>query len=470
MNEVDYPSLRFRRQWAILLPSDPVPELNWVRRPLTDGRILHVHEDAFFSEHLVGGMRVMVIGLAIQPDDAEADAWLRRVDGLASLEREVAGLCGQYVVVCSCGEGDFILTDPAAMCGVYYRDGRASSSPRLLPSIERDARIDREYPFQGTDDWYTGSYCPFVGVRFLLANHRLNVGSGEIRRFWSPACGERVDHREGVDECARIMRGTLERLVGRGRVMLSLTGGRDSRVNLAAARDLLDKITAFTLVSPAVKECDRQIPVELAGRFGFRHQVVEIPPSDPRLVDLYDEISGGMAIGARRGILSACLRVAGRDVIHLNGNLGAITKSFFWPNRNPESVTVDALMREFSTKAPTLREGVIEWLGSLPAGLPPAVVYNLMYLEQRGGRWMGPGENASSMFYGSCNLFNSRRLFEVVCGMDLECQYGGRLLGDFAESLWPEAAAHRYCRNTRNLSSFLPRKWKSTLKSWCGRH
>jgi hypothetical protein len=461
MDEILRSKIRFRRQWAILEQGDPIPEARWIRRQLGEGRWLFIHEDAVFSEYEVGGFKLYVIGIAVHPDDAGSSEWVGRVRDLQELEKEVINLCGQYAVIAASGSHTIVFTDPGAMHGIYFGDGRAASSPSLLPGLSRDARVDSNYTFQGTDDWYTGSLCPFINVRFLLANHCLDVSRGVVRRFWAPDCRLPLGREEGIFESAEIIRKTVARLPEFGRVLLSLTGGRDSRVNLAASRGCLDRIDAFTLVAPTVKACDQEIPRELAERFGFRYNQIGIPASDAELIQLYDEVSAGLAQGARRDILSACIKLESRDSIHLNGNLGAITKSFFWPGPNPGTVKVDALMREFTNKATVLREGVNEWLESLPEGLSPAVVYSLMYLEQRGGRWMSPGENASSLFYTPVTPFNSRLLFETICRMPLDCQYGGFLLNSIAHCLWPEVAAHRYCRNTRNLTSFLPRSLKS---------
>jgi hypothetical protein len=468
MDKILRSKLRFRRQWAILNNGDSIPEARWIRRQLEEERWLFIQEDAILSEYELSGLKIYVIGIAVHPDEPGSSAWVGRVRDLQGLEKEVINLCGQYAVIASLGSKTIVFTDPGAIHGIYFGDGRAASSPSLLPSLSRDGTVDREYTFHGTDDWYTGSVCPFTKVRFLLANHCLDVSRGVARRFWAPDCSLPLGREEGIFESAEIIRKTVARLPEFGRVLLSLTGGRDSRVNLAASRGCLDRIETFTLVSPTVKSCDREIPRELAEQFGFRHNQIRIPESDPELVQLYDEVSAGLAQGARRKILSACIKLEGRDSIHLNGNLGAITKSFFWPCRNPSAVKVDALMREFSNKAPVLRKGVNEWLESLPEGLSPAVVYSLMYLEQRGGRWMSPGENASSLFYTPVTPFNSRLLFETICRMPLDCQYGGFLLNSIAHRLWPEVAAHRYCRNTRNLTTFLPQPLKSKFRDLLG--
>lgn len=468
MDETLRSKLRFRRQWAILKNGDSIPEARWIRRQLGEDRWLFIHEDAILSEYEAVGLKIYVIGIAVHPYEPESSDWVGRVRDLDDLEKEVINLCGQYAVIAALSSNTIVFTDPGAIHGIYFGDGRAASSPNLLPDLSRDDSLDSQYTFRGTDDWYTGSICPFKKVRFLLANHCLNVARGEVKRFWAPDCSLPLGRDEGITESAEIIRKTVASLPKYGRVLLSLTGGRDSRVNLAASRRCLDRIETFTLVSPTVKRCDQEIPRELAERFSFRHKQIKIPEGDHELIQLYDEVSAGLAQGARRKILSACIKLEGRDSIHLNGNLGAITKSFFWPGPNPSAVKVDTLMREFTNKATILREGVNEWLESLPKGLSPAVVYSLMYLEQRGGRWMSPGENASSLFYTSVTPFNSRLLFETICRMPLDCQYGGFLLNSIAHCLWPEVAAHRYCRNTRKLTAFIPQPIKSKFRNLLG--
>jgi len=50
------------------------------------------------------------------------------------------------------------------------------------------------------------------------------------------------------------------------------------------------------------------------------------------------------------------------------------------------------------------------------------------------------------------------QLFEYVCAVPTEDQYGGSLLFDFTRNMWPDLLEVPYCRVTANHGTYLP-KW-----------
>ncbi|MCA9440316.1 MAG: hypothetical protein KC964_05880, partial [Candidatus Omnitrophica bacterium] len=395
-SEAGTESIRFRRQWVINEEDVTIGE-NWCHEPLCCGKWLHYHPDLIVEQcHFEEG-RVFLLGLGIYPDRPRD----RFVDMVAMkggspsdrLLGSIIDLAGMYVVIHVSQEEISLYTDPSAMMGVFHRNGQASSSPCLIPPLERDLHLDAVFPFGGANDWYPGSLCPFVGIKALIANHRLDLISGREVRFWPTQEIPKLDSEVSKETITALLRGSIEAYLNRGTVLLSLTGGRDSRVNLAAARSFVDRIHFFTIRTDRVKPCDLRVPAEFARIFPLDHRFVDAKPTPDWLRSLYDEISGGLAIGARRDILDGCLQIAGPDRIHVNGNLGAVTKSFFWDCRSPKRVKIGGLAKEFVSKPKPILAGVREWLDTVPKDLPPTTVYNLMYFEQRGGRWMGVGEN-----------------------------------------------------------------------------
>lgn len=459
---------RLRRQWVLGRIEDPARS-GWIAHELGSGLRFLAHPDLRvrrFGDETSG---LLLVGTPFHARLGMREAEQRLRDpGLCEhepLARFLDGLGGTYVVIRFDLHSTWIYSDPAAMLGVYYAAGRAASSPSLLPGLERDTDLDREYPLGGRDDWYTGSLTPFLGVRALLANHALDVFSGATVRFWPHRAVEAREPEEGLREASELLRLAMRDLTDLGPLLVSLTGGRDSRVNLAAAKELAQGIHFFTLRSTSIKACDREAPEQLARDFQLDHRFVDPAPTAPWLTEMYDEMTGGLALGTRREILGTCNQLASNDGIHVNGNLGAITKSFFWPTPSPKQVKRRALAKEFVNKSPRILAGIDEWLSSLPEGLPAIVVYNLMYLEQRGGRWMGVGETASNLFYESVTPFCSRELFETISGLPTRNQYGGTLLVDFVRELWPELLGVPYCRQTRNWGSFLPVSVRSRMRS-----
>jgi hypothetical protein len=462
--------LRLRRQWVITRRSDEI-EHPWPRIDLDADFVLHHHPEARVQAGRMGDAGALTIGVAVSTS-ATAQDLDRQLAALGTADQDrvnrfLYDLCGTYVLLRYRPGEVTLYTDPAGLMTVYRGNGRVASSPSLLGVLQRDAALDREFAFGPDNDWYPGTLTPFVGVVALPANHALDLATGGTRRTWPHPPIAAISSEEGTQRIASLLRTLAGRVLERGPVICSLTGGKDSRVNLAAIGDRHEEVEFFTIRADGIKTCDLEIPVILARRFGLEHTVVEAGPPPRWLLGLYDEIAAGLAIGGRRSIAEASSRIAGTDYIHLNGNLGGVTKSYFWHTRHPRRLRRRSLSKEFAHTSPRIDDALDGWLDTLP-DLPPTTIYNLMYLEQRAGRWAGVGEMASNLFYDSVTLLASREIIDTICALPVDAQYGGRTPVDLVRRLWPELLDVPYCAVRRNWSTYVPRRVKTRLKAMTG--
>lgn len=460
-------TIRLRRQWGILHRDDAVPD-RWRTIHLTESLTLHYHQDLRVRRFPSNKSTILVLGLAVQP--LGAGYHLDRIFGgkedyrQEDLIRILETLAGTYVLIRYDYHSVVLYTDPACMMNVYYGSGRAASSPALLPNIERDRIVDQQFPFGTQNYWYPGSLCPYKGVKVLLANHALTIETGSVARFWPNKLFPSIGEEEGIESATELLRATVTEVIRNVPTLMSLTGGRDSRVNLAAARECFDDVEFFTIQASSVDPEDWRIASQIAAQFDLQHSVVPDKEAPSWLGDLYDEIAGGMAIGARRRILGACATLMSSRYVHLNGNLGYLTNCYYWPGPRPKRVTITALGADFTSRPPVIREALQEWLDSLPSDIDARTTFNLMYLEQRGGRLIAVGEAASSIFYESFTPCCSRQFFGVVCGMPTKTQWPGDLRENFVERLWPELAELPYQSVERPWAKWIPGRVKTLLK------
>ncbi len=462
--------LRYRRQWYLGLQT-PAFEFERKEITLSKGYTLYVHVDQNFKiKALNDTTGVVVIGVAFNPEDLKSDLFFsdeQYEPTIASLEANLVKLVGSYAIIFFSETVIKIYNDSAGMMGVYFTPTAAASSPTLLSPLTRDHEIDDDFRFGVGNDWYTGSSTPFVGVKKLMPNCSLDLLKGVVRRFWPTA-----DHfiENGVktsdtilDEIISYLRAVMVGMLSQGDLLSSLTGGQDSRFVLAASKPIWDKIDYFTLEGPAISSDDVVYAKMLAKKVGLRHQVYKITTTEPWLYELYDEICAGESIGARREIAGTCLQFAWKNVIHVNGNLGAICKSYYWDRKNPKAFKTSSVIRDFINPGAITLCGVKEWRETTP-NLNASILYNLFYLEQRGGRWMAAGENSSRLFYESFSPFNSRQLFSYICSLPIEIQYGGNLLKILTEKMAPELLDIPYCKARRNWTKYIPEKIKNKLR------
>ncbi len=462
-------TLRFRRQWVLTRDSSSAPP-HFQNVRLSGGWFLCTHPHAAIRTIQLGPRSTIVIGAASRDD---------RVGPLVH-EPEVAGdnadpldfirrLAGVYSVLVDDGQNVTVYTDPGGLANVFYSDTAIASSPGLLGRLERDTDLDAQYVFQGTDNWYPGSLTPYRGIKVLMANHGIVAGNHQPSRFWptSQAVGD-LAPSDAIERMCMTMRIGIRNLAAGHPLLVSITGGRDSRINLAAIMADQVPCNAFTLISPSFGRREVELVRTLVSASGVEHRFLTNVDAPAWMLELYDEISAGLSTGARRSTIGSFAKLAGERQVHVNGNLGAIFKSFYWPSRQPAGVTIHDLAKEFVQRPPRIMGGLQEWLDSLPK-LAPTVILNLMYLEQRGGRWMGIGERASQLLYDSYTPFCSRQVFETLNRLPLEWQWGGRCMSALVDHMAPRLAGVPYCSGTSLWKRAIPKPLKVLARKCVGR-
>jgi len=458
---VEPPSFsRWARQWIVSDGDPKSPERSsWKCYELAGRKYLLAHPDLAINQFNCPAGRLFILGICTYQTspaaircESELHSWLN-------------GATGVYVLVSEIGSEVRIYTDPCSMSPVFFTDGMATSSPSLIPNLRRSRRLDDEYRLRGTDDWYPGTLTPFVNVKALPANHHLDVSSGRYVRFWPTQASNRITtDSQAIDEIANELQKSVEAVVHFGHVILSLTGGKDSRVNLAAARRVLNHVKIFTIITSGTKACDIEIPKKICRAYALPHSTIICDGNPEPLERAYDEIAAGMALGARRQILSACAQAGKLGNIHLSGNMGGIAKAYFWPSLHPAEPTAKSISDEFVSGSAVLKRSIQDWLDTTPDGMPNEQLLNLMYFEQRGSRWMGIGENASNLFYQPFTPFCSRRVFELISACSNELIYRGDVHDRVIERLWPELQDIEYCPPARKTTRVVPKAVRRLIK------
>lgn len=451
--------LSLRRQWAVARER-PAPELSersglYPETGPGGGVFLFAHPEALVSRGRAGGVALTVLGAACRASGAGLFDGLESAGDLAGWLRDLVGV---HAVIACGPDGTRVYTDPGGMMNVFVgSSGVMASTPAALPETAPGDRAAI-----GRDGWWPWDAAPFEGVRALPANHSLDLETGAVERFWPVEALGALSAEEATARGAETIRASMTALVHDHTALVSLTGGLDSRVTLAAASGLdRARVRAFTLDVLGAEE--RALVERLVELSGVEHEWVRVPAAPAEVLGLYDGMTLGMSVGSRREVAGGCWSLRGTDALHVSGNLGAIAKAFYWPSGRAERPTARTLLRDFNDRDEVRRRGAEAWAASVPAELSAEAACNLAYLEQRGGRWMGIGETASNLFYAPTSLFSSRALFEIISGAPAEMQRDGRLLRSFVERLSPELAAVGYASGTAAWRRMMPRCLKTLL-------
>ena len=185
-------------------------------------------------------------------------------------------LNGRFVCIYSFGDSVFVLNDATGSRSVFY----STEKPALAShyNLLHEAIGGEEDPFyqkfstlviqkqkeHKIQPWVLpGDMTPYKNVRILVPNHLLELSQMKMQRFWPRKNMRALDVDEACNYIALSIKKEAELLCRHYKVFESLTAGTDSRITLAAVKNVAKDITFFTYHNVATKVagyelCDRE--------------------------------------------------------------------------------------------------------------------------------------------------------------------------------------------------------------------
>jgi hypothetical protein len=461
----DAAELLYARGFLLAPHEHEAPVAHW-RQVRIDGLWLSYDPRCAFAAARSGHSWVALLGRAIDLGTWDEDlssiaAGLLRAKatGREALLDGIDRLSGRFAVFYEHGGETYVQSDAAAMRSVFYgrRDGRtyAASHAHLVadqvgtaPSAFPDPQAIRQ---EHNAYALPGRITPFARVFALTPNTELEFAAAEPRR-----CFPREDPvprtvPEAVDDVLPLLQRQIELLAARDPLVVSLTGGLDSRTTLALTRPVADRVDYFTYdadggegESKRAMRADAAAAREITAALGLRHHSImplfDAPPeplaavmdrnskrvSAPELYATHRQYEGGC-----RGL-------------HIRSNLYEIARAFYRGKREQP----DMLTAEHMARLLTGRETTPHAFAAAFAEFIDAVDFDraqrrydpldLYYWEHRCGVWLAAHHIESDVAFDTFTVFNSRRILEPLLAIPLEERISGAAFVEIIRRTWPE--------------------------------
>jgi hypothetical protein len=289
----------------------------------------------------------------------------------AWIQRTLETTAGRFVILLV--EAGLVSPDSVGSFPVLYDPARraVASSPFLLRGrnepIEDDELSDVFRTYE-TGRWLTLGVTALEGATRVVANHVLDLSGWRQERQWPRAALRPAPIEELAERVAVTVERTLAGAASAGELNISLTAGGDTRMMVACARPVLDRVHFFTVAqTDEMGRADTWLARKIASRFALDHRVLEW--QEPSLDDVRRfMIRTGALIGEPRG------RLAGPTYDLLGGSspyVSGISVRASHGNREgdgpdtPLSAT-DLLDRWSLPRHPRLVASAAQWLDELP--------------------------------------------------------------------------------------------------------
>lgn len=454
----------YRNQF-VLGPHWPEALADWKGHEIAGGRWLVAHPELPIARAVQNDRALTLIGFMLDPGDPDAGddrilaRLLERCDSLAPLLAATADLGGRWLLVAEYGERAYLITDALGLRHALYTQepdaagpwvmsqaGLAAQLLGLAPDEQAEAFLDSYVVRAARPEYYwPGTSTPLRGLRHLLPNHYLDLGSGEVKRYWPaqplPSCSP----DEAAERVAALMSGLLRAAAARFDLVLSITAGIDSRLVLAAARAIPGRFSCITVrqTKMADHSADIEVPARLLARLGLAHEVVRASAG----------MSADFSWTFKRNVLlahdpygpdaEAILRRFGRAKVAVTGSGAEVARCAFrakFPLSDWRSITPKQLAWLEAMSHPYAVRCFSEWLEG--AGTPPGLkLLDLFEWEQGQGNWLAMSQlEFDAAWRDIFTPYNCRALLVTMLGVEERYRRSPdyALFRSAAARLWPE--------------------------------
>ncbi len=305
---LSYQRLLYRNQF--ILGPRHVEELpSWKKISVGESLCLTVHPDLSCCQATENGRSVTLLGFMLDPADAGATDQAI-VNGLAcKLSRcqdffpHTYRYGGRWILIANDGNTTSLFHDAGGIRQAFYThagygsDIWCASQPGLLAKMfglkmsPEALELINSYHFrQNQEYWWPGDGSPYAEICHLLPNHWLDLGTRQVHRYWPDGNLAERPLDEIIDKAAATLRGLLASAANRFELAQSITAGWDSRLLLAASKDIAHRISYMTVRQMDMREshADISVPARLLRRLGLDHHVVRSSlHTDPDFIQMF---------------------------------------------------------------------------------------------------------------------------------------------------------------------------------------
>src|SRR6185437_10817860 len=194
-------------------------------------------------------------------------------------------------------------------------------------------------------------------------NHYLDLSTVKVHRFWPTQELPRLTLRQAAHQGATLLKGMMQSAGTRFPLSVSITAGWDSRVVLAATRDVKTEVSYFTfkLANARTANADLTVPARLLAKLGKVHRVLEIPDHmDPEFQKIYRE-NAAMAHEYWGTVAEALLRFIPPSHVRVSGNGSETVRQQFRPTID-RGITPEKLAEWAATREKFALDAFAQWL------------------------------------------------------------------------------------------------------------
>lgn len=290
-----YSKLLYRNQF-VLGPCFVEELASWKRITINGSMHLTVHPDLNMCTAIYEDKSVTLLGFVLDPDNPQAtdsdiiNVLTQEIFSCDQLIDRSYRFGGRWILIVNDGTEIRLFHDAAGLRQVFYTDTSqtkdlwCASQPGILAQLlslnmDKDAVgfID-SYEFRKNKEYmFPCDSSPYKEIKHLLPNHYLNLKTGLCKRYWPNKPFQNLPLEECIENSSNILKALMKGASNRFDLALGLTAGLDSRLVLAASKEISNKLSYISVrqIDKPNTYPDIKIPSLLLSKLGLKHDVVK---------------------------------------------------------------------------------------------------------------------------------------------------------------------------------------------------
>jgi len=410
----------------------------WKRFFVSKDYCLTVHPDLSVHQVRRPGKSITLLGYLIDPYHPEREeaeilsTMVLLISNLDDVMKTLERMNGRFVIIVELENQEWLFHDAAGLRQVVYckdEHGRvwcASQAETLAEqlgfSLDREVleyRHARAFNEHTSEFWLVNNRTPYKNVFQLLPNHYLDLRKGNVSRFWPVRDSiAPVSLDEAVHLSIPLLKNSIKGADRKFDLKMGITAGIDSRLTLAATKELKDRILYFTIAHDLSggDYVDVNVPKKLLPKLEITHHVLKRRSMSEDFRRCY-EASATFARENTGKVAYSLFCQFGNDFTVLNSNLSEISQCKFWLPKS--DINGEGLAIISDRYHPLAISEFENWAQGARYACENAEfnILGLFYWEQKMGRWASASFAEYDIVHETFTPYNNRLLNSILLGV-----------------------------------------------------
>ncbi|MBZ5202044.1 hypothetical protein HU147_12520 [Planomicrobium chinense] len=363
---------------------------------------------------------------------------------------EINNVSGVFTIIIIENEDVIAIQDSVGMMPVFYSeylgDVFLSSHSQLIADLcgfEMDPQINKLIKasfYRIGIRHLPGIKSPFTEIKALTANTYLKLLPFRVIRFY-PSENEIkiIEKREVLQKISEILKSSMQICAEKWDASISLTGGTDSKMTLAAGKGHYEKFKYFSFFSTSAEEKDAIAARHICDSLNLKHEIIEIPNNNNDIKDyelicsIINHNSGYIKIHKDQEMRKIAFLISKNIELEIKSHIAEIGRAFYYKKLGKAKMPSPLSPRHMSNlyKRNMFNRNILKYSDDAFKEFINVTKFgekfkgnfdesDMFYWEHRMSQWAALVKQDFDISHETTVIYNNRKLLELFMNFELK--------------------------------------------------